>query len=136
MKVENFDGWHRLYCVLTGREMPLTMPMIYQWQAWKAHGWSETDLRLVVSHIKALIQAKRRFPESLRFYNVIGNCDMFQEHLSEARALSRRPPPTPRQAVLRATGRQEQDKDRVVSAGQALERLKLAQSLKQWREAL
>ncbi len=80
---------HLKYCELTKRDLPLDMSHHYAWNAWKAKGYTPADLELVVNHIKTLIRAGRRFPESLRFYNLIMDLDRFAEDRAEARALAR-----------------------------------------------
>lgn len=77
----------------------------FQWHAWTAMGWTEPDLRLVVNHLKRLIRLERRRPESLKFHNLIGNVDSFNEDLADARAESRVKPVTPRDRILAQTGR-------------------------------
>lgn len=104
---EDHSQIHSLYCQLTGRDLPLQMPHHFMWNAWKAKGYTEADLRLVVAHIQGLIKAKRRYPESLRLYNLVGNLDRWAEDLVEARALARIPKPDRgKESVLKATGRE------------------------------
>lgn len=75
------------------------MAMHFAWEAWTSHGWTEADLVLVVKHIKKLIGLNRRRPESLRFYNLIGDTERFLEDVSEARALNRAPKPTAKDII-------------------------------------
>lgn len=135
MTTENYASLHRAYQNATGRQVELTMPDHFRWHEFHSRGWTEADLRLVVAFIQRRIRDKRRYPESLRLHNLIDPA-RFADDLLDAKAEQRQPRPTPRQAVLRAVGRQEPEPDRCVSAGQALERTKLAERLRQWRESL
>ena len=103
---EDHSQVHSTYCKLTGRGMPLGISEHLRWNAWKARGWTDADLELVIRHIQSLMAAKRRYPESLRLYNLI-DPDRFQEDLVEARALARIPKPDRgKESVLKATGRE------------------------------
>lgn len=109
MPTEDHSAIHKVYCTLTDRDMPCTMSMHLAWNAWKAYGGTEADLRLVVAHIKKLIKLDRRRPESLRFYNLISDHERWVEDLAEARACARTPRRDPaRDSILSATGRKEQ----------------------------
>lgn len=100
---------HKVYVETTGRVMPMTMRMAFAWEDWQGHGFVESDLRLVVAHIKSLISEKRRRPESLRFHHLIEDTDRFLEDLAEAKALSRKPKVDAGKAkVLKASGRSEE----------------------------
>lgn len=97
---------HKVYVAITNRDMPMTMRMAFAWEDWVGHGFCESDLRLVVSHIKDLIKDNRRRPESFRFHNLIEDTDRFLEDLAEARALARKPKvDAGKAAVLRDSGR-------------------------------
>jgi hypothetical protein len=97
---------HHLYRQLTGLQITLDFSRENTWGYWCAKGWTAEDLRLVVAHIKNEIRAQRRFPASLRFSNLVGQVDRFEEDLAEARARSRGSRVDPaRASVLRATGR-------------------------------
>lgn len=103
---EDHTALHAVYCAITKRDFRLTMREHFAWNVWKAYGLTEADLRLVVAHVNNLIAKGRRFPESLRFHNLIGNVDRFREDLAEARALARVPKVDKGKAsVLAATGR-------------------------------
>ncbi len=101
---------HTLYCQLTQRELEPSMAMLFLWRDWKAKGWDQGDLFLVINHVKQLINAGRRFPESLRLYNLLDQ-ERFAMDLSEARALARIPKVDKgKESVLRATGMSSSDK--------------------------
>ncbi len=136
MTTEDHRESHAIYCTLAGRDLPLTMTIHWQWNLWKSKGWTMDDLRLVVQHIKMLIKEDRRRPESLRFHNLIGNTERFNEDLAEARALARVPRETNRDRILQATGRPQASLDNVQTAGQVHQRTRLAAMLREFREGL
>ncbi len=136
MTIESHDEIHRVYQTITNRDIPCTMQMHFQWSAWKAQGWTVDDLRLVVQHIKEMIRQDRRRPESLRFHNLIGNTERFNEDISEARSLARIRPETPKDRILKASGRPMDIPDNVQTAGQVHQRTKLAAMLREFREGL
>lgn len=135
MTIEDHTAIHAAYCQCSGRAVVMSMQDHGRWNLWKAHGWTEADLRLVVRFIQRRIKAGRRYDESLRLHNLL-EPGRFADDLLDSKAEQRQPRPTPRQAVLKAVGRQEPESDRCVSAGQALERTKLAERLRRWRESL
>lgn len=95
---------HQAYCRLTGRPLTMLMKHIFAWQAFKAHGFTEEDLRLVVNLLKGKIAAKQKWTSCLDFHNLVENESNFSEALAEARSLSRAPKPTPFNRVLHQTG--------------------------------
>jgi len=113
---------HAVYNAVTKRQLPMTTSHMWAWEIWLAKGYTEADLKLVVKHINELIKEKRRRPESFRFHNLIEDCSRFQEDLSEARALYRRPAmDANRASVLRAAGRPvEQNEGKARSAADIL----------------
>lgn len=112
--------FHRLYCSLTGLDLKLMMRQVFAWNAFVAHGFTEDDLRLVIPHLKAKIREKRKWPSALLFSNLIENESNFNEELSEARALARKPKVDHgKESVLRATGRPTQHEYKVTPAGEA-----------------
>lgn len=93
---------------MTGLNLELTMQRIYTWEAWTTHGWTREDLRVCIRYLKGRIRERVRQPECLKFRNLIERPDIFEEELSMAHALSRRPKPNPeKDATLKGTGRQE-----------------------------
>lgn len=133
---EDYSALHSTYCTCTNRTMPMSSSMHFAWAAWSIHGWTEADIKLVVAHINKLIKLNRRRPESLRFHNLIGDTERFLEDISEARALSRQPKPTPRTEILRATGRPEPVQDTARSAAQIIAAEKAFEQFRQLKETL
>lgn len=99
---------HDFYCNLVAIQLPFSMQRHYLWEHWCSRGFTECDLRDVVRYIKARIQDGYRQRESLKFSNLIGDTERFEEDLSMAIARQReaRAMPDPnRQSVLTQTGR-------------------------------
>ena len=97
---------HSCYCRVSGMEVPLTMQRMFTWEAWALPGHTIDDLRLVVEVLRRKIREGKNTLACLRFTNLIGDCERFQETLSEARAMSRAPKvDSGRADVLKATGR-------------------------------
>jgi len=104
----HIESLHKLYGQLTGLVIPLDMQRESMWYEWQRRGHGEQELREVVAHLQRGIREQRRNVGALKFRNLIGSPDYFEEDLAEARA-SRRAhaakPAAPRASVLAATGR-------------------------------
>lgn len=97
---------HAAYCRETGQQIELTMPRWFSLEAFRAKGWTEADLKLVVAHLQRKIRLGRKWPSALLFRNLIERLDYFEEELSEARAMARAPKiDKGKSDVLRATDR-------------------------------
>ena len=99
---------HRLYCQLTGLVIPLDMQRETIWFEWQRRGHGEQELRDVIAHLQRGIREQRRNPGALKFRNLIGMPDYFEEDLAEARAARRAYQARPqgdKQSVLKATHR-------------------------------
>ena len=97
---------HKLYCQLTGLILRLDMDRERMWFEWCRRGFTADDLCAVIAHIRQGIKTGKRNPGALKFSNLIGNLDYFEEDLALIRATRRTPrPELGRAAVLRATGR-------------------------------
>lgn len=98
---------HHEYRALTGMDIGLDFCRERQWADWMRKGWTRDDLSLVVNHLKKGIREGKRNMGALKFHNLIGQIDFFEEDLSVARAEQRKPyvPNNDRQSVLKATGR-------------------------------
>jgi hypothetical protein len=98
---------HEVYQLLTGLVVPLDSWREHQWFELVRKGVGEAELRLVIAHIRRGIGAGTRNRGALRFHNLIGQVDYFEEELAEATAVNRRARgDTARESVLRATGRE------------------------------
>jgi len=84
-KRTEIESLHRVYGEVTGQVIDLTMDRERIWFEWMARKFSEVDLRLVVRHLKAGISQGKRNDGSLRFSNLIGNPDLFEEDLAACR---------------------------------------------------
>jgi hypothetical protein len=130
-------GMHAEYQRVTGMALPYRHNYEYSWGLWLSEGWGKKELALVVAHIKKRMKQKRRYPESLKFPNLIGNRDRFAEDLAEATAENRAPRiDHERKFVLEATGRSaEPEQPKAMTPAQVMEQSKkLAALLKEWRE--
>jgi hypothetical protein len=103
---------HRLYVSHTGLQVSLNMAREVdwgRWLQWRKPPFTADDLRAVVDHIRRGIRDGARNPGALKFRNLIGMPDYFEEDLAEATARSRVPRIDPCRAdALKATGRDPQ----------------------------
>lgn len=99
-----FRHLHGVYCQLANAQLVLTMERIYWWSHFKARGFTEADLRLVLRYLWHEIKAERRRYGALKFSNLIQDVDRFEEDLFLARAWDRnyRPVPTSKQQTVAA----------------------------------
>jgi hypothetical protein len=104
---DSIPALHCYYCKVTGLVVELTMQRISMWREWCAKGWTIKELSAVIFHLKHRKYSNPSFRVgAMRFYYLIGDANLFEELLAEARALSRAPrPPAAREAALRSTGR-------------------------------
>lgn len=130
-----YEKLHAVFCSGTGREIKFTMQKYFQWEHWAANGWTAADLKMVIDFIKRKIKAGERRAESLRFDNLLEPA-RFEEDLVDARGWNRKPKiDQARKRTLESTGRRgEPPQPAPETAGQVLERTKLAQQLKEWKE--
>ncbi len=104
---------HTIYAHITGHSVTLDAARERDWYDWLKRIAAiqpaihpEAALHLVVGKIQRGIREQKRNPGALKFRNLIGQPDYFEEDLAEARAQARRGPTDhPRAEVLRATGR-------------------------------
>lgn len=102
------NSLHTTYVRLSGRETRLEFGREALWAQFLAAHFTEADLTDVIRHLKFGINNGTRNPGALKFSNLIGQLDKFEEDLAEARAFGRSKPKNPeRLAVLRMTGRDE-----------------------------
>jgi hypothetical protein len=86
-KSQEIEILHDLYVKLTGQDVRLDMARQRQWFDWIRQGFNQEDLRLVVRHIKRGIGEHQRNQGALKFANLIGMPDRFEEDLAQARAV-------------------------------------------------
>jgi hypothetical protein len=79
------DALHALYVQLTGYDLRLTPHRISVWTDWFAQGFRADDLRLVIRYLKLQIRLSKRNQGALRFNNLIGMHDLFEEDRELAR---------------------------------------------------
>lgn len=102
---------HAAYVSATGLDIRLDISREREWFEYVNKGFTQEDLRLVIEHLKRGIREQRRNPGALKFRNLIGQLDYFEEDLAEARALTRAKKAGQtiepgKAAVLRASGRE------------------------------
>lgn len=103
---QRIQGLHALYVQLTGFEIRLDAGRENDWFLWLKFGFSEDDLKVMVYHLRKGIQAGTRQLAALKFRNLIGQPDYFEEDLAEAKARMRVPKvDAAREGVLKASGR-------------------------------
>lgn len=105
--LQRIQQLHALYVELTGFEIRLDSSRENDWFLWLKAGFCEDDLKIMVHHLRKGIQAGSRQAAALKFRNLIGQPDYFEEDLAEAKARMRSPKLDPaRENVLRASGRE------------------------------
>lgn len=102
---------HDVYVKLTGQPITLNMHRESAWFLWLAHRRPEftaDDLRAVITHIKSGIKDQKRNLGALKFSNLIGQPDYFEEDLALATAHARpRPPVEHKVSYVTPTSRTE-----------------------------
>lgn len=94
--IHKIRALHALYVQLTGQPISLRMDRERTWFDWLAYRQPEftaEDLRAVVLHLKAGIKDQKRNLGALKFSNLIGQPDYFEEDLALATAHARPRPP-------------------------------------------
>jgi hypothetical protein len=85
---------HSVFCEITGQQgLSLRFDRLRGWHEWIQCGWGEEDLRLVVRYLRRAIAEDKRNPGALKWSNLIGQPDRFEEDLYEARRVLRKPRP-------------------------------------------
>lgn len=84
-KRAEIESLHRVYGEVTGQPINLTMDRDRTWFEWMARKFTEVDLRMVVRHLKVGINQGKRNDGALKFSNLIGNPDLFEEDLAACR---------------------------------------------------
>ena len=121
---KNIENLHALYGQLTGLIIPLDMQRESMWFEWQRRGHGAPELREVVAHLRRGIREQKRNPGALKFRNLIGMPDYFEEDLAEARASRRAYQARPQgdlASVLKASGREVQPKGEAKSAAEIVE---------------
>src|SRR6185369_10990203 len=87
--LEKIKRLHAAYCALTGMQVALDMVREGTWFEFCRKGFTEDDLRAVVRSIRAGIADGKRNPGALKFSNLVGQLDFFEEDLAMVRAQDR-----------------------------------------------
>ncbi|RBP45006.1 hypothetical protein DES53_1031 [Roseimicrobium gellanilyticum] len=84
---------HAEYCERTESKIPFTDEVHtswWQWLAWRSpFAFTMTDLCLVIAWLNHEIRGNRRHPSCLEFSNLIGNPELFEQHLGLAQRWGR-----------------------------------------------
>jgi hypothetical protein len=100
-------------------------------------GYNENDLRLVIEVLRRKIKVGPNTLACLKFSNLIGDIEKFQESLSEARAMSRLPKvDKSRESVLKATGRTTTKDTPPQTAEQVLRNSEAFKAFQEFRKSL
>lgn len=107
------NALHAVYCECSGLPIANTLQRVFCWESWLSHGWTEADLRLVVTTLRRKCEKGERWAcSSLLFSRLIRDTDRFEELLSEFRAMARtKRTESGKASVLRATGRPTEPPD-------------------------
>lgn len=119
---QQIEALHDEYVRLTGQQIFLNVErerVWFEWLRFRRPQFNVQDLRDVVAHLRRGIHAGKRFPAALKFTNLIGCPDYFEEDLAMARAQSRPRPPMEKTVVSREVheGREVKTERRVASDG-------------------
>jgi len=120
---ERIRQLHAAYCRQTGLVVSLDFWRESQWFEFIRRGFTESDLRAVIGAIRKGIAEGSRNRGALRFHNLVGQVDLFEEELAEVNARRPRPGYPARAAALRATGRCEDLTTPAKPAGQVAQRI-------------
>ena len=86
---DHIQRLHGLYCSLTGFTLRLDMLRESTWFEWLRRGFTADDLQTMIRHLRREIRDGRRNPGALKFSNLIGQPDSFEEDLAAVRAILR-----------------------------------------------
>lgn len=88
------DQFHEAYSKATLFRLPLNSDRRYWWEKLEARGVTLSDLKLVIRYLQFQIAKGERHDGCLRFSNLVGWSNRFDEELELAKAWERnRPPP-------------------------------------------
>lgn len=84
---------HELYCRLTGQKLTLRFDRERLWYEFLRAGFSDDDLKTVVTYLQKEIRASRRNVGALKLSNLL-QLDRFEEDLNISKVKLRYPPPS------------------------------------------
>lgn len=132
-------SWEQLnatYIRESGMESKPFLSKEFAWGNWLRHGFTEAELVQTLQYLRREVKAERRKPACLSFRTLIEQPENFEHELSLAKEelLRRKPTPDARERILASVGMSKPQPERVQPVNQILERTKLAEMLKQWKE--
>lgn len=83
---------HAAYEARTGFKIILNYQRLQMWHEWCKHAdwtWGETELARVIAYLRNKIQTRDRNEGALKFFNLIGHPDTFEEDLALAKESAR-----------------------------------------------
>jgi hypothetical protein len=86
---------HDTYVARTGLDTllnPMRQRMWFDWLQWSGRTWTPDDLTRTINYLKAEIRTGKRNEGSLKFTNLIGQPDRFEEDLALAKKNHRHDP--------------------------------------------
>lgn len=116
---------HACYCARTGYDIAYNMARENVWREWCAFGewkWTTEDLARVIVYLRGEIRRDKRNEGALKFANLIGRPDNFEEDLNLAREARQNSGLKPRRSSVRPT------------ESEPAEILDAAEAAKLWRE--
>lgn len=102
---DRIEAFHRAYCLATGQEIRLEgFDRERVWYEFLAAGFTIEDVALVGRFLVRAVEKGERNPGCLRFRNLIGQPDAFEEELQLVRAAMRnfKAPPSEKEKTIRA----------------------------------
>jgi hypothetical protein len=91
---DQIQALHQLYCQLTGQTLRLGFDRERQWYEWLHTGFTEKDLRRVISYLQREIREGRRNVGALKLSNML-QPDRFEEDLNIRQVRLQPPKPAP-----------------------------------------
>lgn len=84
---DEIERLHRIYVADTGREISLNMETERQWWDWcnyrRERPFTKEDLQRVIFHLQKQIRLGKRNQGALKFRNLIGMPDQFEDDLEQ-----------------------------------------------------
>lgn len=131
-------SWERLndcYIRESGMESKPYLSKEFAWANWSRCGFTEAELIQTLRYLCREVKAGRRQPACKSFRTLIEQPANFEHELSLSKEeMLRNKSDSPKARVLREARHNVPQPDKCASAAQIIERAKLAEMLKQWKE--
>ncbi len=138
MKLPSNWSWQSLndcYVRESGMESKPYLSKEFAWANWSRCGFVESELVETLHYLRREVKANRRKPACMSFRTLIEQPENFEHEYSLAKEerLRRKPPETPRQAILRSAGMATEKKTEARPVRDIIAESKALADLKQWR---